>query len=186
MPVESPSQPFWAWRRRKANGSQRVTQSVSSLITRVFVEQPLASPGSAKKYSFKKNVGTFFLVYISVVVGIDIEEIYLNARQIKRQRHQENPATHLWKFSLPRSLTLVHMMLLLIHQCQQVSDNDCGSSHNTVSSILSAQRQEPQEHPRHQLMAIDIDPICITIFFSQFFLLVFFLCFFAVRIVSVQ
>ena len=39
----------WAWRRRKAVGTKG---SLNESVTKVFVEQPLASPGSAKKIGF--------------------------------------------------------------------------------------------------------------------------------------
>ena len=47
----------WAWRYRKAAGRKRLTESVNELITRLFIEQQLASPGSAKKVriTFNKN-----------------------------------------------------------------------------------------------------------------------------------
>ena len=41
----------WAWRHRKAVGGKgSLTSSINELITRMFIEQPLASPGSAKNY----------------------------------------------------------------------------------------------------------------------------------------
>ena len=47
--MKPPSQTVLAWQRRKARGGKGLlAQSLTQLITKVFVEQPLASPCSAK------------------------------------------------------------------------------------------------------------------------------------------
>ena len=39
----------WAWQRHKAVGEKRLTHLLNERITKVFVEQPLALPGSANE-----------------------------------------------------------------------------------------------------------------------------------------
>ena len=66
----------WAWRRRIAVGGKGIltdslNECMNELMTRLFIEQPLALPGSANKGNTKNIIGILFwlslrTLYVSI------------------------------------------------------------------------------------------------------------------------
>ena len=77
--LETLSLTVWAWRPDKAKG-HLLSYRINDCIKMLFLEQPLALPGSANYYT---SLGSCTTISVTIIIGIGIIKTAIT----KKQRH---------------------------------------------------------------------------------------------------